>query len=132
VKKDPGEEEESRVCDEESVGDAPPPHPPPAPEKERKKGNAKVNPLKAKFKKMLVGWEKIDVTFENFPYYLKLVWNVLFSCTCIEHFLYMYGSVIAPNLQIVFIELQDGSFSEVFAFNVSNRWMVGWVVPINV
>lgn len=38
---------------------------------EKKKGNGKVNPLKMKFKKMLVSWDKIDETFENFPYYLN-------------------------------------------------------------
>ena len=71
VKKVPEEEKESQSHEEESVGDTSPPPPPPQPEKERKKGNVKINPLKTKYKKMLVGWEKIEETFENFPYYLK-------------------------------------------------------------
>ncbi|MCO5553062.1 hypothetical protein L7F22_006583 [Adiantum nelumboides] len=38
---------------------------------EKKKRNGKVNPLKMKFKKMLIGWDKIHETFDSFPYYLN-------------------------------------------------------------
>lgn len=41
------------------------------PDKDRKKGNGKMNPLKTKFKKMLISWDKIGDSFENFPYYLN-------------------------------------------------------------
>eukprot|EP00250_Pteridium_aquilinum_P017407 c23617_g1_i3 orf=209-3316(+) len=40
-------------------------------DKEKRKGSGKVNPLKMKFKKMLINWDKIHDSFENFPYYLN-------------------------------------------------------------
>lgn len=39
--------------------------------KGKKKESGKANPLKMKFKKMLLSWDKIQDSFENFPYHLN-------------------------------------------------------------
>ncbi|KAI5060151.1 hypothetical protein GOP47_0024571 [Adiantum capillus-veneris] len=56
--------QENQEVQQEDFGGKPP-------DNEKKKGNGKVNPLKMKFKKMLISWDKIHETFDNFPYYLN-------------------------------------------------------------